>query len=182
MSGVPADADILAAYLFWEAITVASTPSQAGGVKFRGVDVDIDDPLVVKRTSQDLTGSTASCWSSGTPLAMHEFRANVLPLLPLRVDKNGEATGKRIVNNTDLRRKRISAPHVKLPVRSGNNLPEGAGATLVVVYKDPNPNREQNPLRKVVMYDGLYIQPDITVAMQQTLQGFYKAAATPPLG
>ena len=178
MSGVPADADILAAYLFWEAITVASNPSQAAGVKFRGVDVDIDDPLVVKRTSQDLTGSTASCWSSGTPLAMHEFRANVLPLLPLRVDKNGEATGKRIVNNADLVANGFPLHTVKLPVRSGNNLPESAGATLVVVYRDPNPDRAQNPLRKVVMYDGLYIQPGINVAMEQTLQGFYKAAAT----
>ena len=178
MSGVPADADILAAYLFWEAITVASDPSQAGGVKFRGVDVDIDDPLVVKRTSQDLTGATASCWSSGTPLAMHEFRANVLPLLPLRVDKNGQATGKRLVNNTDLVANGFPLHTVTLPVRSGNNLPESAGATLVVVYRDPNPNRALNPLRKVVMYDGLYIQPAINVAMEQTLQGFYKAAAT----
>ena len=81
---------------------------------------------------------------------MHEFRANALPLLPLRVDKNGEATGKRIVNNADLVANGFPLHTVKLPVRSGNNLPESAGATLVVVYRDPNPDRAQNPLRKLM--------------------------------
>ena len=56
MSGVPANADILAAFLYWE--TISTQISQVDGAKFRGNPV-----TVVKATSARLDGDAASCWS-----------------------------------------------------------------------------------------------------------------------
>src|SRR5215217_4941011 len=55
-NSVPANADIVAAYLYWETITLTANPLQAAGVKFRGVDIDITNVLTVKKTSQPLIG------------------------------------------------------------------------------------------------------------------------------
>ena len=54
MSGVPKFADVLAAFLFWETVTTSS--GQVNGAQFRGA------PLrVVKKSSQMISGSTATC-------------------------------------------------------------------------------------------------------------------------
>jgi hypothetical protein len=172
ISGIPSDADIVAAYLYWETITLDSDPGQAAGVKFRDHEILLNDLVAVKRSSQPLEGSTASCWSSGVPLRMTLFRADVLPFLPVREDAEGRPTGKRIVNSADLTRHGLTPHTVYLPVSAGNQVPESAGATLVVVF-----NKLSGPLRKVVMYDGIFIQPNTTTPMIQSLQGFYKSAS-----
>ena len=180
VSGVPPDADIVGAYLYWEAITPVESDndidlSQYTGVTFRGIGIDLGPTNVaVKQSTQSLTGSTANCWSSGTPLAMTMFRVDVLHFLPMRLDSEGNPTGKRLVNSSDLDAhfKAWSSdaalqakyvPHtVTLPLRNGNQIPESAGATLVVIYSDTNPAAA---LKKVVVYDGIYIQPDLTSPM-----------------
>ena len=86
----------------FEAITVQSDPSQVN-VKFRGQSLNLDDSVAVKRSGPvDRTGSTSTCWSSGTPLQMFYYKADVLLLLPVRKDANGDATVKYLVNDTDL--------------------------------------------------------------------------------
>jgi hypothetical protein len=171
MSGVPADAEIIDAVLYWETITTQADISQAAGVQFRGVDIDIHDTWTVKKYSQDLTGQTASCWSSGSPLMMTMFRAHVLHYLPEQTDANGAPTGKRLVNDLDLLANELPLNTVRLPkFGTGNQVPESAGASLVVVYTD-----KTTPLRKVVVYDGIYVNPP-GETMSQTLQGFYKSA------
>jgi hypothetical protein len=172
ITGVPDDADIVAAYLYWETITLDADPSQAAGVKFRDHELLLNDVMAVKKSSQALTGSTASCWSSGVPLRMTLFRADVLPLLPVRVDKDGKPTGKRIVNSDDLTRRGLQPHKVYLPMSPGNQVPESAGASLVIVY-----SHQTEAFRKVVFYDGIFIQPDTTTPMTQTLRGFYKSAS-----
>jgi hypothetical protein len=67
--------------------------SQAAGVQFRGEDILLNDLAGVKASSVDLTGSTSSCWSSGAPLKMVHFRADVLRFLPIRLDKDNKPTG-----------------------------------------------------------------------------------------
>ena len=180
---IPANADVIAAYLFWETITVADDPlttnvneslQQASGVKFRGNDVDVADVWTVKRTFQPLTGSTAPCWSSGVPLVMNMFRADVLRFLPMQLDKDDYETGRFLVNDNDLVTQGFAPHTVTLPVRSGNQIPESAGASLFVAYRVPT-----DPLRKIVIYDGIYIKPDVSVDVEQTLQGFYLAASDP---
>ena len=171
MSGVPGDADIVAAYLYWETIAPVADPALAAGVKFRGQDILLNDVVGVKASSAPLVGSTASCWSSGSPLAMIQFRADVLRFLPIRVDKNNQPTGKRLVNDADLIAHQLPLNTVRLPTRNGNQIPESAGASLVIVYRNP-----AEPLRKIVFYDGIHIMPSLTDTMTQTLRGFYKSS------
>jgi hypothetical protein len=170
---VPADADIVAAYMYWEAIVDTGNLSQAAGVQFRGEDILLNDVAAVKASSADLTGSTSSCWSTGAPLKMVHFRADVLRFLPIRLDKDNKPTGKRLVTDEDLTAHGLPLHSVRLPVRNGNQIPESAGASLVLVYRDQN-----EPLRKVVLYDGLDIQQSVTDTMSKTIRGFYQSSAT----
>jgi Big-like domain-containing protein len=176
---VPPNADIVAAYLYWETITFTSDPSQAAGVKFRGMDIDINS-LTVQDTPKPL-GSGAPCWSSGDPLSMHHFRADVLRLLPMQVDKDNKPTGKRLVNDADLALNQLPAHTVTLPVRAGNQIPESAGASLVVIYReDPDPGiPPTEPLRRIVIYDGVHVQGSIDEVTTLNVQGFYKRSSSP---
>ena len=91
---VPKNAEILAAFLYWE--TLAETPDDLGGVRFRGQPVSF-----VRTLEQELTGVFAPCWSrSGNTL--YSMRADVLSLLPAQLDEAGNPTGRRLVNNADL--------------------------------------------------------------------------------
>ena len=174
ISGVPDDADIIAAYLYWETITLTSTPGQAVA-KFRGHDIPTDAVLELKRSSANLVDNTATCWSSGTPLTMHQFRADVLRFLPIRLDRDNKPTGKRLVNDTDLTTQNEALHSVSLPTRNGNQIPESAGASLVIVYRNPDPTE---PLRKIVIYDGIHVQESLQEATRLTLRGFYKSASS----
>ena len=99
------------------------------------------------------------------------FRADVLRLLPLQKDVNGNLTGKRLVNDRDLFANHLPLHTVTLPEAGiGNRVPQSAGATLFVVYRDPT-----EPLTKIVLYDGASLQaPGAT--MTQTLRGFLQSS------
>jgi len=82
-----------------------------------------------------------------------------------------EAAG---INDADLQAGNFPLNTVTLPESGfGNDPPQSAGATLVVVYRDPS-----EPLRKILVNEGIYIQPQ-GATTTQTLQGFYKSAPTP---
>src|SRR5215472_8903136 len=80
MSGVPDDAEILGAYLYWEMIS--TNTAQVDGAMFRGQRL-----TVVKSSSMLLNPANAPCWSSGggsgAIYTMTMFRADVLHLLPI---------------------------------------------------------------------------------------------------
>jgi len=152
MSGVPADAEILAAYLYWEMIT--TDIAQVDGAQFRGSPI-----TVVKASSTSLNPSIAPCWSSGggsgATYTMTMFRADVLHLLPFQLGANGQPTGRRLVNDADLTNNGLPLTTVTLPNgNAGNQVPSAAGATLFVVYRSAS-----QPLTKIVLYDGIYVQP-----------------------
>ena len=172
MGGVPPNADILAAYLFWETVTIGGDAweTDATGVKFRGFDLDVTNVLSAKRIEQPSAG--AACYGSGS-LTMHMFQADVLRFLPVKVDSEGKPTGKRIVNDADLLAQGLDPHTVTLPVRDGNEVPESAGASLAVVYRDPNPNA---PLKKVLIYTGNKIKPENT-ALDLTIKGIYGSSS-----
>lgn len=172
INGVPADADIVAAYLYWETIRLNDTPTQAR-VKFRGTEIPVGDAAAVQQSPELLANNTATCWSSGQPLLMSGYRADVLRLLPMRLDANNKPTGKRVVNAADLTNHGFAQHTVSLPTRNGNQIPESAGASLVVIYRNPS-----EPLRKIVLYDGIHIQESLDEETRLTLTGFYKSAAT----
>ena len=154
MNGVPANADILAAFLYWE--TIWTDAAQLSGAKFRGRDVTL-----VRASEQALDPRYSACHSSGggsgAAYTMTMFRADVRGLLPRQLDADGNPTGKRLVNDADLVNNGELLHTVSLPdAGNGNQVPQTAGATLVVVYRHPDPTE---PLRKIVLYDGIYIQP-----------------------
>src|SRR5262249_30934925 len=160
ISGVPANADVVGAFLYWEQIFTYSPPANpAAGVKFNGSRIS---PTNTKVSAFQLSGNPATCWSAaGSPHAfVAEYRSDVLYLLPKRFDVNNQWTGKYLVNGQYT---------VSLPEVSGNSAIESAGATLVVVYRDPS-----MPLKKVLLFDGAYAQPD-GATMVQALRGFYKS-------
>ena len=179
VAGVPDNADIISAYLYWETTSSVDISPALAAVTFRGNPLYGTDtsghpmPLVPIRAvpKTQLPGNGASCWGSanGSGASLTMFRADVVRFLPKQLDKNDEWTGKRLANGTHT----ITLPQVG----TGNVLTQSAGATLFVVYRDPEPNRILNPLRKIVVYDGVYANPQ-GETMSQTIKGFYKSAAT----
>ena len=171
VSGVPANADIVAAYLYWEMIwsgPPASLDGLVDKVRFRGQPVS-----AVKTSTQALSGPYSPCWSNGgDKLTM--LRADVRRLLPPQLDSAGKPTGRRLANHADLLKYQAQAVAAGSPTDNwlltvtlpeagtGNKVPQSAGASLLIVYRDPDPDptvpSPPQPLRTVVVYDGVKIQ------------------------
>ena len=175
IAGVPPGADILAAFLYWESIVTRQDPD-AGltGAEFRG------NPLSPLGPSRSLAkalnpAGTAPCWSSGGGAGgadgahrMVAYRADVLRFLPIDRDPGSPTYGKHLVNG--------SHPVVLPDSGSGNSVPTTAGASLVLVYRDPS-----MPLSAIVIYDGGYTMDQSTQRMTRTIEGFYQASSSNPL-
>ena len=187
MSGVPPNADLIAALLYWETLTSPQAQATAP-VMFNGHDIS---SIVKQIGTQSLTASYAPCWSSGggsgSTYVMMTNRADVLRFLPIG------SNGKRLVNSADLeanfpdpadprRYHSVSLPDAG----TGNQIPQSAGATLVVVYRDTRDDVDlvtagnQPPrLTSVVIFDGLHVKaPGATT--KQTIKGFYQASSSNP--
>jgi Bacterial Ig domain len=200
---VPDDADIVGAYLYWEAI-YAPTAQPTAGVKFRGLEVDPAigptnpptvgfDPVdpdhhvagLRARTLLTIPGHTATCWGSASSQTarLTMFRFDVLHLLPKLYDSRGVWTGKLLVNdddlasNADLGGNAYPLHTVTLPEKTGNSAIQSAGATLVVIYR-----KASEPLTKIVLYEeddptNVYTLAT-TDTLSQTLRGFYQHTGT----
>ena len=135
MSGVPANADILGAWLYWE--TIVTDPSQLAGAKFRGLDLK-----VVKAAARDTDRTFRIVLGRGRRRAtftMYQMRADVRRLLPLRPMP---ATSRResLVGDTDLLATTTTntgqpcgAHTVTLPDLNGNNAQSAQAPAWVVV-------------------------------------------------
>jgi hypothetical protein len=184
MSGVPQDADIVAAFLYWQSMETPDplTPGQllAANGFFRG------NPIVGKSLGSD---DVKACWGSGggggngsSITVLRTYRASVLKYLPFRM-QNGVPSGKRLVNDADLNP--TSGPYAGLNLglntvklsdsagggaqspQSGNQANLLEGASLVVVYRRPD-----LPLRMVTIYDGAYTADQTHLgAFSQTIRG-----------
>ena len=161
MSGVPAGADVLAAFLYWQVVGATSLDAldATDGATFRGNPLRSAQGVSAKVLGPE--SGTASCEAnvSGTPRTF-TYRQDVLRFLALGAD------GRFIVNG----------PHeVQLPDAgpAGSEVPIALGASLVVVYRDPNPT---TPLNAVVLYDGGYTMNQDQRSMALTIRGFYQAA------
>jgi hypothetical protein len=160
-TAVPAGADIVAAFLYWE--TVES--SNAGAITgmngfFNGYPISgaqRGNPNAP--TSWSTGGCSGSAQGSKT---MRVYRADVRPYL--NVDANGNPVG----NGTYM---------VQLPDSgsNGGGVPLTLGASLVIVYRVQSP---QFPLTSVVLYDGTLAPSNSASAMNLPIVGFYDAAAS----
>ncbi|MFN7980727.1 MAG: hypothetical protein U0Q11_02625 [Vicinamibacterales bacterium] len=167
MSGVPAGANIVAAWLYWE--TAWQRAPQSVGAKFRGKNITL-----VRGVDMPRTQANASCWNNWSTIT--EMRADVLPLLALELDTAGNPTGRRLVNDADLTAAGEALNTVTLPEQGKeDDVPESAGATLIVVYQDPSPTAA---LRRIVVFDGGHIlaRGETTV---ERVRGYYQTLHTP---
>lgn len=161
ISGVPANAVVVSAFLYWEAIESTSIPSTANGF-FQGYPI----------TGTAIGNETPPCWSSGGGTGsangskhLRIYRADVGPYLVV----NGQYQ-----TNTNPASNPPVAPYQVRLRDSGSNgagTPLTEGASLVVVYRTLTA-----PLRSVVLYDGSWTMNNSTQYMSQTIQWFYQAA------
>src|SRR4029450_8614620 len=127
-----------------------------------------------KETVKVLDPSIAPCYSGGSSnntYTMYGFRPDVLRLLPSKLDANGVHV---LVSNSDLQANGQALSKVELPdAGSGNQVPTTAGASLLIVYRDP-----VSPLTSISVYDGIGVQSPGT-ATTHTFAGFLGAPASP---
>jgi len=184
---VPPHADILSAYLYLEMISdnpqITSSDCSAGSspncnVMFRGSPVNnVVNVDAIKKSTTPVSG--ASCNASGNvPLNLSMFRVDVRKLLPFLYtpnaqDANKKSTGLRLVGDGDLLDNGY-APNMVTVYEggTGNQTPQIAGASLVVIFRDPS-----QPLRKIDVYDGVYLQPSLLETTTFHFRGLYGTVA-----
>ena len=170
---IPNDADVVAAFLYWQTIITTGQALPTAGLEFTtSVETfDISD-LANEVASRPLDATFSPCWTGGgggnTTFTMKTFRADVRRLLPYATDPDtGLPIGKALFNNQSFQ--------VKLPDNgTGNQTPQTAGASIVVIYRLPT-----ETLKSVVLYDGLQLKLNDGAATHQTLRGFYDAKSNP---
>ena len=162
---VPEGVEILAAFLYWQVVSSENEGPESGiaGATFNGFPLSTPDGPLAKVLDP---GGTAPCWSSGGGTGQsggskrtYTYRADVLRFFDV-----DPVTGRHIVDGYS-----VQAPDSG----NGNGVPNALGASLVVIYRDP-----QAPLNAVVMYDGGYTLDNSTPMMSQAIEGFYDAADT----
>ena len=169
ISGVPPDADIAAAYLYWQVVVPNNGNPDTGGqgVTFKGYPLSVPAGPFGKA----LGAGTPTCSSSGGGAGSsngskktYSYRADVLRFLdvaPLPDPVIGvppPGAGKLIANGSH---------SVALPTSNGLS---PLGASLVLIYRDSS-----LPLSSIVLYDGTYAMDQTTEQMQLQIEGFYDA-------
>jgi hypothetical protein len=157
-AGVPAGADIVAAFLYWQTVESSQTSFAGQQGFFNGYAIT---GAVLGNPNAPIPWSPGGCAGSYyfTSKTLRSYRADVRPYLQL------DASGK------------IVTGVVKLADGGYYGLvtPSTLGASLVVIYRQLSPPA---PLNSVVLYDGAFA-PDDWHNMSLGIQGFYEAAAGP---
>jgi hypothetical protein len=161
-AGLPENADVLVALLYWETVTSTSGNGTAGA-EFNGHSISAAAKLLNP-------SGTPPCWSNGGATGggsnahqMKAYRADVAPFIP-----PDPTTGKR---------KYIGTHTIKLPdVGVGNVVPSTAGATLLFIYSVPG----SQTLRSTVVYDGGVTVNQTNPTFALTVSGWYQASKSSP--
>jgi hypothetical protein len=168
--GVPAGADIVAAFLYWQTVESSQTtfvgqngffgPILTNGQAFRY-------PIqgtVLGNPNAPVSWSSGGCsGSSQGSKTIRTYRADVRPFLSLDANGKPMANGSFQVSLAD-------------SGSNGGGVPLTLGATLVIIYRVESPNE---PLSSVVLYDGSFAPSNTSSSMMQTIMGFYDADASP---
>ena len=171
MSKVPAGADIVAAYLYWETVERTATPSSANG--FFDFYTDSNGNQQPNPIVGDVVGNpnTPPCWSQGGTAGpgtwLRVYRADVLRYLNIdtvnTVNDVLYADGKHTVTLPD---SGINQPGI---------VPHTEGASLVVVYRFLDGKQSY---KAVVIFDGPFTMTKSSPAFSETISGFYDASGT----
>jgi hypothetical protein len=170
---IPAGADIVAAFLYWETVESTSQlpahPGQNGffnGHAFTGSF--LPSPTPNAPTSWSSGGCSGSSQGAKT---IQGYRADVRPFLPVDTNSSSGTFGNSLANGNFTVLLADSGSN-------GNTTPFTLGATLVVIYRVLAPTM---PLNSIVLYDGTYAPSNtsLTTEFSQLIMGFYQAAASP---
>jgi hypothetical protein len=169
-ANVPAGADVVGAFLYWQTVLKLQDGMQAGtaGAMFNGEPLTAVNGFSIARPVNP--SGTAPCWSSGggtgSSNGTHKavsYRADVLRML-----QDPDVPGK-----IDVRRQfEVVLPD---PGSTGNLTPSTSGATLVVLWR-----LASRPMRAVVIYDGGFTLDNSNRRMTQTIEGFYQPHLAAP--
>lgn len=159
-------ADVIAAFLYWQTIEGTTTPSSAIGSYASSFNAASPvNPFVGLALGNPSIAACAATGGGSGAGYIHNYRADVLKYLPVSPTAN-----VRLANGTQT-----------FTLVSGNTSAQFVGATLVVVYRLVTPgNPKIAPLRSVVIYDGAFTGTSSpTLALNQTMGGFYQASTNP---
>ena len=152
---VPAGADIVAAYLYWETVESSGTFAGKNGF-FRGYPIT---GATLGNPNAPVSWSSGGCaGSSQGSKTMVAYRADVSGLIPVDTSGNLQPNNSytvRLVDNG----------------KSGN-VPFTLGATLVIVYRLLDPTA---PLNAVILYDGAFAPGNTSQTVTQPMLGFFQA-------
>jgi hypothetical protein len=160
-SGVPAGADIVAAWLYWETVESSQTTFAGQQGFFRGYPIT---GSVLGNPNAPVSWSSGGCsGSSNGSKTMRTYRTDVRPYL--KVDANGNVQ-----------------PNISYQVRladsgsNGGGSPLTLGATLVIIFRVLDKNV---PLNAITLYDGAFAPSNSGDTMSLNIQGFYQPTLPP---
>ena len=160
-SSVPAGADIVAAFLYWE--TIEKTKSTLAGQQgfFNGYAIT---GTILGNPNAPTSWSSGGCaGSSNGTTTIRVYRADVRPFLNLDTNGNPQGNGSYQVSLAD-------------SGSNGGGAPLTMGASLVIIYRVESPTV---PLNSIVLYDGVIAPSNASSTVSQPIIGFYQAAASP---
>src|SRR5215831_6944123 len=157
---VPAGADIVAAFLYWQSVEKSQSAFAGQNGFFNGHAIT---GRVLGNPNAPVSWSSGGCAGSaqGTK-TLRTYRADVRPFLNT---VNGAAQGN-------------GSYQVRL-ADSGSNgggVPLTLGATVVIIYRVLSP---AVPLNAISLYDGAFDPSNSSQVMDLAIQGFYQAASSP---
>jgi hypothetical protein len=158
---VPAGADIVAAFLYWQTVESSGVHSGQNGL-FNNYPIS---GTVLGNPNAPVSWSSGGCAGAANgSKTIVTYRADVSGLIP--VDANGNIQPNNPKPNTP-------AYQVSLPdTGKAGQPPFTEGATLIIVYRLLVPTI---PLKAVVIYDGAYAPSNAAQTTTQPLQGFFQA-------
>ena len=171
VSGVPDNADIVAAFLYVQTAEV-SRWSGIDHARFNGVDLGAGTASVAKALNWE--SATPPCWSVawGGGRRLVTYRADVLRFLPIGQNGKTSVNGGHSIEVPDFG---ISFPDTdEIGAEIGSERgPRAIGASLVVVFRDST-----HPFRGIVIKDG-GVTKHAFDTMNLPISGFYQAATHP---
>lgn len=155
IANVPANADIIAAYLYWETLEDPGSPTGQNGTF---TPFNPTGPGQVSNIVGTALGTASSpCWNEAN---ITVYRTDVLQYFPRDVN------GRQLVNGSHT----VTLPDSGDP----NTSPSSEGASLVIIWRLPG-----MPYKAIVLYDGAFTIPGGN-DFSQTILGFYQASSVAP--
>jgi hypothetical protein len=158
-TGVPAGADIVAAFLYWQTVEKSQSAFIGQNGFFNGHAIK---GTVLGNPNAPVSWSAGGCaGSSNGTTTLRTYRVDVRPFLDL-VAGSVQAAGPYQVRLAD-------------SGSNGGGAPLTLGATLVVVYRVMSP---AFPLKAISFYDGAFAPGNGSSPFSLTIRGFYQASNT----